>query len=109
MKTSGYEDLFIKISLILESFHGNIPRSELERRLRYNGDYLARVIRKYKGMNFVQYAQSFSLKEAERFLSETTTNIGDICMMLGYNNRTHFNKLFKEKFGVPPKEWRKKR
>lgn len=108
MKTSGYEDLFIKISLVIESFHGNLKRSELEHRLGYNGDYLTRIIQKYAGMNFVQYAQSFSLKEAEHLLSETTISIGDICIMLGYNNRTHFNKLFKAKYGMPPKEWRKK-
>ena len=52
-------------------------------------------------MNFIQYAQMFSLLEAERLLTETTMSVSDICMLLGYSNRTYFYQIFKEKYGLP--------
>lgn len=106
MKVSILEDLFIKVSLLIEECHGNLSRTDLEYRLGYNGDYLTRIIRQYTGMNFVEYAQSFSMKEAEHLLSETDKSIGDICLSLGYVNRTHFNNIFKKKYGLSPKEYR---
>lgn len=106
MKVSILEDLFIKVSLLIDGCHGNLSRTDLEYRLGYNGDYLTRIIRQYTGMNFVEYAQSFSMKEAEHLLSETDKSIGDICLSLGYVNRTHFNNIFKKKYGLSPKEYR---
>lgn len=108
VKTPIYEELFIRISMIIEEHNGNISRTELERQMGYTGDHLTRIIHRYTGMNFVEYCQKFSLLEAERLLTETTMNIGDICLLLGYTNRTHFNKIFKKKYGVSPKIWRKK-
>ena len=91
---------------MIENQPGNISRSELEHQLGYTGDHLTRIIHKYTGMNFIQYAQMFSLLEAERLLTETTMSVSDICMLLGYSNRTYFYQIFKEKYGLPPKEWR---
>lgn len=61
VNTPAHEELFIRISRIIESHHGNISRSELEHQLGYTGDHLTRIIHKYTGMNFIQYAQKFSL------------------------------------------------
>ena len=106
VNTPAHEELFIRISRIIESHHGNISRSELEHQLGYTGDHLTRIIHKYTGMNFIQYAQKFSLLEAERLLTETTMSVSDICMLLGYSNRTYFYQIFKGKYGLSPKEWR---
>lgn len=103
---SSKEDLFIRISLLLESHYGNISRTSLEKYLGYNGDYLTRIIKNFTGMNFNSYAQEFSLREAKNRLLTTNENIGDICLSLGYNNRTYFNKLFKQKYGMTPKDYR---
>ncbi len=106
VETSILEDLFIRISFIIEEHHGNLSRNELENILGYNGDYLTRIIKKFTGKNFVEYCQEFSIREAEKRLLETKDNINQICMDLGYLNRTHFNKLFQQKYGMAPKAYR---
>lgn len=103
-----WEDLFIKASLLIEESHGTIRRSELEKAVGYTGDYLTRIIRHFTGWNFVEYCQYFSIKEAERLLRETTLTVNEISLFLGYNNRTHFNNLFKRDYGVSPKIYRQK-
>lgn len=106
IKSDSLEDLFIRTSFIIEERKGNISRSDLQEILGYSGDYLTRVIRKFTGMNFMEYAQEFSLKEAAHLLVETDINISEICLILGYTNRTHFNKLFQRKYRIPPKAYR---
>lgn len=103
---SQKEDLFIQISLFLESNNGNVSRTALEKHIGYNGDYLTRIIKEFTGMNFIEYTQEFSLQEAKRRLLTTNETIGDISLSLGYSNRTYFNKLFKKKYGMPPKKFR---
>lgn len=103
---SSKEDLFIRISLFIEAHYGNVTRTELEKHLGYNGDYLTRIIKSFTGLNFNTYAQEFSLREAKNRLLNTTETIGNICLSLGYNNRTYFNKLFKKKYGMPPNHYR---
>ena len=108
VESSKLENLYIKICMVIDEEHGNLSREYLEKKLGYNGDYLTRVIKMYTDMTFVEYARTFSLCEASRLLVESEKNIGDICQELGYINRTHFNKLFEEKYRMTPREYRNK-
>ncbi|MGE9965791.1 helix-turn-helix domain-containing protein [Fusicatenibacter saccharivorans] len=51
---------------------------------------------------------TFTLKKAEHLLSDTTASISSIALQLGFNNRTHFYKIFKGKYGITPGEYREK-
>lgn len=106
VKSNNLEDIFIKASFLIEESHGMIQRTELEQKIGYTGDYLTKIIRTFTDQNFVEYCQHFSLKEAERLITESALTIGEICFRLGYNNRTHFNKIFKKRYGMPPKMYR---
>lgn len=83
-----------------------MSRSELERLLNYSGDYLNRIVNKYAGMCLYDYGMTFCLKKAAKYLTETNESIGAIANRLQFTNRTHFYSLFKEKYGVTPKEYR---
>jgi AraC-like DNA-binding protein len=48
------------------------------------------------------------LKKAVVLLRDTTKGIGEIAKTVGYPNRKGFSKLFRQKFGYPPAELRKK-
>lgn len=106
VETPMLEDLFIHISFTIEEHMGNITRTELETLLGYNGDYLTRIIKHFTGKNFVEYSKEFSIREAEKRLLETHDSIGQICIDLGYTNRTYFNKLFQKKYGMTPRDYR---
>jgi AraC-like DNA-binding protein len=40
-------------------------------------------------------------------LKETDMKIAEILEHFGYSNRTYFNKIFREKYNVSPREYRK--
>lgn len=102
------ENLYLRIRSILELSHGRITRQELADELKYSGHYINSIIKQNTGMSLIQFSRIFILKEAARRLTKTDESISEIIVSLGFTNRTHFYNLFKEQYGVLPKEYREK-
>ncbi len=98
--------LFARITRVLEENNGRVSRSELEEMFHYSGTHLNRIINKYTGMCLYDYGISFALKKAAMRLKETNDSIQTIAADLQFTNRTHFYQLFKNKYGVTPREYR---
>ena len=43
---------------------------------------------------------------AADYLKTTNININEICEKLSYTNRSFFNKIFKDQYGVSPSKYR---
>ena len=67
------------------------------------------LIKKYLHANFKGYLNSLRLNEASRLLKESDRQITEIALSVGYNNISHFSRIFKERFTVSPKDYRGKR
>lgn len=108
LNSSSEEFLFIRIAHILEANRGRISRAELGKTLNYNSDYLNRIVKKYTGMSLLEYGQTIFLKEAEQLLTKTERNISEIIKELGFSNRSYFYRIFKDRYGITPNEYRDK-
>ena len=84
----------------------DISIAELETRFHYNADYFNRLILKRKDMTYSEYVQALRLEQACRMLTETELGIDDVVHDAGYNNKGYFYKIFKEKYGCTPAEYR---
>lgn len=100
--------LFSRIEHLMEENNGRISRAELSQKLNYSSDYLNRIINKYTGMCLHDYGMKFCMKKAAYYLSSTNEPISSIMIKLSFSNRTYFYKLFKEHYGMTPKEYRRK-
>lgn len=98
--------LFSRISHLLEDTDGHVSRSTLEKEMNYSGNYLNSIVNKYTGMCLFDFGMTFCLKKAEFLLANTDESISTISLKLGFSNRTHFYKLFSNKHGMTPKEYR---
>lgn len=67
---------------------------------------MTQILRDKKNCSYKQYLNAIRLTEAKRLLLETDRNIVDIAMKVGYNNVTHFNRIFKEVEGISPRQFR---
>lgn len=99
--------LFSRITRLFEENDGRMARTELERLLHYSGDYLNRIVNKFTDMCLYDYGMTFCMKKAAKYLTETNDSISTIAARLQFTNRTHFYTLFKKKYGVTPKEYRR--
>lgn len=103
---SNEELLLNKTGRILEERHGLISRKELEHLLNYNGDYVNRIVKKYTGMTLSEYGLAFKLKEALHLLLNSDKSISSITNNLGFSNRSYFYRVFRQRYGMTPKEYR---
>ncbi|GAA0137469.1 hypothetical protein YSY43_43100 [Paenibacillus sp. YSY-4.3] len=55
----------------------------------------------------LKWIRNRRLDKAKEMLAETELSITDICFSIGFENNAHFSKVFKEKFGLPPSEFKK--
>lgn len=94
------------VSAMLET-DGRISRSQLSEKLNYSGVYLNEICKKYTGKSLFDYGMTFCMKKAASLIADSNDNINDISIALGFNNRTHFYKVFKEQYGMTPAEYRR--
>lgn len=98
--------IFSRISHLVEERHGRITREELSRQLNYSGDYINRIVHKFTGLCLFDYSMNFCMKKAADELIYSQKTIHEIATELKFSNQTHFYRLFKEKYGMTPKEFR---
>lgn len=68
--------------------------------------HLSHLFHKETGVTFTKYIQSLRVKEAKRFLTETDNSITAVCFACGFNNLTHFNRVFRGAEGCSPRQYR---
>jgi len=59
--------------------------------------------------SFRSYVQAQRLERCKRDLSDpaqVARHVGDIAFAWGFNDLAHFSRIFKQRFGVSPREWR---
>lgn len=67
------------------------------------------ILKSEYGSSFTNYINKLRLFEASRLLAEKPdAHITEIAYLVGFKNISYFNKLFKEEFGLTPKEVRGK-
>ena len=66
-----------------------------------------RYFKKITNKTFTQFVNEYRLVHASKLLAEQTLSITEVCFECGFNNFSHFNKLFKAFTGHSPSQYRK--
>ncbi len=72
----------------------------------FHPSYLSKIVKNNTGLTFTNILQNTRLKQAAVLLQNTRLSVTDIAHQVGYNNITYFYKLFQEKHGITPAEYR---
>ena len=59
------------------------------------------------GQSIIDFIRDFKLKRAAQLLSEHGFSVADACYKVGFSDRRYFTKVFKQKFGKSPSEYKK--
>ena len=60
------------------------------------------------GTSFIDYLNDYRLTMVSRLLVSSESSILDIAAESGFDNLSYFNRMFKKRFGMTPREYRKK-
>lgn len=83
-----------------------LNRAALAKKVGINEHHLSRVINGYFGKNFNEVVNGYRIEEAKRRLKSEPTAVTTIAFEAGFNSIASFNRVFKEKVGLSPTEFR---
>lgn len=103
----NYEKMLIIQSLkYIEEFYNKATLLELSEKLKQPDYKLSKLIKKHTEMTFKELLQEKKLSKAIELIKSTDYSITEIMEFIGYENPTYFYKIFKEKFGMTPREYK---
>lgn len=68
--------------------------------------YLSYIFKQMTGQNLIKYITDLRMYKARRMVADSNLKISQIAKNCGYDNPSYFNKLFKNYFGVTPRQYR---
>jgi two-component system response regulator YesN len=71
--------------------------------------YFSRLFSHVAGTSFINYLTEIRIQRAKELLQGTSDKIKDISATVGYSNIYYFSRVFKNKTGVTPVEYRKQK
>ena len=86
----------ISIQMLTKEFH-------------FHEDYFNRLLKSQTGMTYTEYLQMLRLEKAEQLLTDTDNTIEQIAEEVGYRNKGYFYRIFVERRGCTPAQYRRKR
>jgi AraC-like DNA-binding protein len=96
----------IIFSHVRKNFTQHITLDEISEKVSMTVPAFCRYFKKVTGKTFTQFVNEFRIVHATKLLAENPTSINDICFESGFNNFSHFNKLFKKFTGKSPLKYR---
>ena len=69
-------------------------------------EYLSTLFNREMGENFTVFLKKFRISHAKRLLKGTDKRIYEIAQDVGYTDPKYFNRVFKERFKMTPREFR---
>lgn len=72
-----------------------------------NPDYTTRIFRNITGMTIRGYLIKKRMERAKTLLQTTGLSVSEVAMESGYDNFSYFIRVFRQYFGVTPKQFRR--
>ncbi|HEX9063392.1 MAG TPA: AraC family transcriptional regulator [Clostridia bacterium] len=98
------------IANIMDYIHKNYKRdidiNMLAEHVGLSYSHVRKIFNDETGENILNYINNLRIEEAQRLLRQTSMNINEIALSLGYNNNQSFNRFFKKYVGITPGEYR---
>lgn len=102
-----YKNQYILPALqYIEKNYKTVTLKEAASHFGLNPNYLSNILKKHTGLSFNELVQSEKLSACERLLTSSSMSVIEIANFVGYQNISFFYRIFKNKYGCMPGEYR---
>ena len=100
------EDLIQKVKhYIDENYTDNISLSNIAEKFFVTPSYLSRSFKKAEGVNLISYITEKRIQKAKEYIENGELKLSEIAFLVGYDDYTYFNKVFKRYTKYSPKDY----
>lgn len=100
------EVYLLKAKRYMQKNFSSISVSDVAEHLHISRKYLTSIFNKYEKCSPQMYLTNMKINIASALLRETLTSVADIGKLVGFDDYTHFYKLFKKYKGMSPRRYR---
>lgn len=97
------------INYVQAHLKDSISRETITRELHVSEGHISHLFRKETGFSLTEYITNMRIEKAKELLLRTNDSITEICEQIGYNYQAYFTKVFREKTGLSPYQYRKEK
>ncbi len=94
------------ISYVNDHYTERISLNGVADQTGFSREYFCRFFKKHMGITFMRYLNEVRISHAGRLLTSTNMTISEVMSKSGFTNQTMFNRLFKEVYGMTPRQAR---
>ena len=106
IKDSTTRNIKTILDYIGENYANPITIDELAEQVNLSKHYFMRFFKKYMGTTCIEYINDYRLNIAANLLITTRMQITEIAISIGITNLSYFNRIFRKKYNMTPKEYR---
>ncbi len=107
---SGDSEVVAKaLAYIHNGYSGQLSLASIAGKIHISSSYLSTLFKRETGLTVSAYIKEFRLSNAEKKLRSSAQGITDISLSCGFESPSYFTKLFKEKYGQTPRQYRASR
>ncbi|MBT9776326.1 helix-turn-helix domain-containing protein [Clostridium sp. MCC353] len=100
------QELVLKVLRYIDENYRDGELTELAGILGYDIYWLSRAVKRLTGRTYKELLQIKRLNQAGFLLLNTKISVAEISVAVGYDNTSYFHRIFRERYGVSPKEYR---
>ena len=108
IRTSHKEAIQKAVDYVKENYKQDINIRNIAKIAMLSSSYFSSLFKTVTGTTFIEYLNNLRVQKALTLLTETNLRVLDICYEVGFNNVSHFNKVFRQYMGVNPQYFRGK-
>ncbi|WP_372366861.1 helix-turn-helix domain-containing protein [Candidatus Uabimicrobium sp. HlEnr_7] len=105
-KSSIDEEVQQIVNYLNENYHQKITITQLTKIFSVNRTTMAEKFQKATGMSIINYLSKIRIQMACLLLRDTTLRIYEIMQRVGYEDTTHFGRMFRKQMAKTPSEYR---
>lgn len=95
-------------NIVRDEYRSDIGLEDIAERVNLAPAYLSYLFKKETGANLVKYITDYRMEQARKLLEDEELKIVLVAKACGYENQPYFNRLFKNYYGMTPRQYREK-